>query len=132
MAEHFLTGYINKLAKLMGVDNWHITIRHGSTDDISSYAETTLWDERFRADIVLRADWEPSSKEELREILAHEVIHLHFAALDQAFQSTKELLGKPLYLAVGDRYRTDREKAVQQIAHFWAPYLPLPPRLRES
>ena len=133
MSEHFLTTYVRRLADEMGLGNWKINVTSGTPENPEpfAFAETTVWGERFQGDILLNRDWHPTSKEELREILVHELLHLHLTDLDHAFYATETLLGKPTYAVAVDRYRTDREKAVQQIARFWAPHLPLPPKVKE-
>lgn len=132
MTDHPLTPYVRRLANLMGLSNWHVTVTVGDTVEEDSYAEITPWSERFRGDIVLNSRWKPENKEDVREILVHELLHLHFASLDQAVGSLDTLLGKPAYTVFRDRYNPDREKAVQQIARFWSPTLPLPPTHRIS
>jgi len=131
MSEHFLSAYVRRLANEMGLGGWKVNIASGVTDSNTAYAETTIWDERFQGDILLNRDWHPTSKEELREIVVHELVHLHLADLDHALYAMETLLGKPAYAVAVDRYRTDREKAVQQIARFWAPHLLLPPKVKE-
>jgi hypothetical protein len=113
MKKHPLAGYVNDLATRMGLGSWVVTISTGVTDEEDAYAETTIWRERFQGDIILNEKWTPASRSELREIVVHELLHLHFADLDHALQSTSPLLGLMAFTPISDRYRTDREKTVR-------------------
>lgn len=123
---HPLTDYITDLAARMGLGSWHITIEDGEVAP-SRYAENLLWGERLRGDITLNRNWIPSSRADLREVLVHELLHCHFAPLDQQINSLETVLGALAFGPMIRQFDQDEEKAVQQIAHWWAPSLPLPP-----
>ena len=131
VAEHPLTGYVRQLAAFMGLGQFHVTVKTGETETEDAFAENVVWEERYRGDITISQNWKSPSRDELREVLVHELLHLHFADLDHAFYATKPLIGRPAYEVAVARYRGDREKTVQQIARFWAPHLPLPPKVAE-
>ena len=131
MTKHPLTEYVNRLAALMGLSNWHITIRSGAPDTADAWAETKVWERALRGDIVLNVDKRPDDRPHLREILVHELLHLHLADLDHAAQGVETVLGQSVYTVFYDRHSVDEEKTVQQIARFWAPKLPLPPPVKE-
>jgi len=130
MKQHPLTGYIQQLASLMGLANWRVRIQGGTTDP-DAYAQTIPWERRYQAEITLKQDWRPESQEDLREVLVHELLHLHFWATEQAFKSVETLMERPAHAAVLDRYQTAQEQTIHQIARFWAPKLPLPPPIKE-
>ena len=111
--------YLRDLADRMGLRDWSLTIGDGpprSGAEASVYMPYAI----RHGKVYLSEEFLDKPADEQRATLAHELLHLHFAAMDGI---VRDGLPKDLHSA----YDRIWEYAVDAIAEGWAKTLPLPP-----
>jgi hypothetical protein len=102
--------YVTTCQKYLCLDHWNIKVTNGTVDD--GYAQVIRLTERD-AEIQLDPKWWTATPEEKREIIAHELIHLHTWLLAEL---------------VPDSHASARteveERLVDILAKAFAPFLP--------
>lgn len=117
--------YVRLLADEMGLRDWRFLISPHACD--SGYSATVaITAGRRRATIAFDADWPYASAEDLRQTVAHELLHCHINPIRDYTANIESTIGKPLYNATYNAMTDLLELAVDAIAEEWARSLPLP------
>lgn len=67
------------------------------------------------------------NEREQREVLAHELCHVHLRPVWEVWRDLDEMLGKPAYAMLRNHATIAEEQAVESLARVLAPLLPPPP-----
>jgi hypothetical protein len=111
-------GYLRELAGRMGLKDWHVTISDDPPDDRSARCSVWMRYGGKQAKTYLSEEFLRGTPEEQRADLAHELLHLHFAAADGVIE---DWLAADAYKA----YQRLWEYGIDGVAEAWAPLLPL-------
>lgn len=110
--------YLRELADRMGLKDWEITVKDGPPDDRSARCSVWMRYGGKQARTYLSEEFLRGTPEEQRADLVHELVHLHFAAMDGVVE---DALSPEMYRA----YQRLWEYGIDGIAEAWAPSLPL-------
>jgi hypothetical protein len=112
--------YVRALADRMGLKDWEATVSDQPPRSPTAMAGVFLHYGQRRADIHLGDSFldEPTDLQRLH--LAHELVHLHFAAADGVAEDWLDTSQYAGFLRLF-------EYGVDAVATAWAPHLPLPP-----
>lgn len=112
--------YVRLLADAMGLKDWEITVADGPPRSPTAHAGVFMHYGQRRADVHLGDSFldEPPDRQRLH--LAHELVHLHFAAVDGL---AEDWLDDSRYAGFLRLF----EYGVDAVATAWAPHLPPPP-----
>ena len=119
MKREDLPAYFRQCAEAMRLGHWHVKVDSGAPGD-SSVASVHRWGSRFGATIRVTDAHLADDPDDLRDTMAHECIHMHFAHADALVE------GK-LSPADHAAWRMAVEYAVDALASVVSPLLPMPP-----
>lgn len=118
------TGYLRDLADRMGLRDWRVHVLEQVTDEEHD-AQVFCVRGRKIANLRLSPRFGELAPERQRLTLVHELVHCHFAAMDELVMGRWD--GHEY-----DAYLIPFEYGVDAIAHVLAPHLPLPLWMIES
>jgi len=117
--------YTRKIAVAMGLGGWVIE----ETADPASegcLAEIEPTYGQRHAKLSLCKEWDELPKEEQRNTIVHELVHVALASLTQLSYDIVESLDEGAVKASRAALNLAEEYVVDAIAEAWAPYMPLP------
>lgn len=117
--------YTRKIAISMGLGGWVIE----ETADPASegcLAEIEATYGQRHAKLSLCKDWDSLPKEEQRNTIVHELVHVHLASLTQLSYDIVEGLNEGALTTARAALSLAEEYVVDAIAEAWSPYMPLP------
>lgn len=129
---HQLGEYMREMADLMGLRDWYLAVssdppKSEPIDDTHTVqAECSVNYGRKSAVIAFAANWAEWDTEELRRVVAHELIHCHTEPMRWAINNTRLPLGMTAFLMLEGAFQDAHEVAIDAIACAWAERLPLP------
>lgn len=117
--------YTRQLAVAMGLGGWHI---EESADPASEgcLAEIEPTYGQRHAKLALCATWEELPKEEQRNTIVHELLHVALAPLSQLAFDIVEALDEGAAKTARASLNLSEEYIVDALAEAWSPYMPLP------
>ena len=125
--------YVRGIADLMGLRDWEFRIDFDAGDERESnianmvelaYVEPSYG--RKLAHLHLHPDLRDMDPNQIRMIVAHEMVHCHLAAVqDQCEDDLEKVLGMYADILFHKAFRRNLEYAVDGIATAWAEMLPL-------
>lgn len=115
--------WIDSALVALNLLNWTVTLAD-DVADIDAWADIEPHQDAATATLRLSNDFWKKSKEEKRNILTHELLHLAFARQDQLVENLAEPLGKLVWSVFEPQYDNATERTVDHIARLIAPSLP--------
>lgn len=127
VAERRLMRYIATIGKMLGLCDWKVILRPDEPDSKDHAASISCVYGRRVANLWLSHGFEHLEPAEQRQILVHELLHVHFDSMTTLIeQALPPALGAPAYGVFDAAYRERAEHAVDAIAEAVAPVFPLP------
>jgi hypothetical protein len=121
-----LARYIFTIAKEFGLRDWDMYLLGDPPDTETAAASVECIYGRRKANIRVGVEFHHASPEEQREVVLHELIHVHFAQTRALIDEVlPDLLGKPAFVAFREAYRQADEHATDAIANAIADRYPL-------
>lgn len=123
-----LIAYVHSLARQLLLADWRIRIAKGTKEEEDEQNELACVEfrELGEANITLYPSFFLEPKESQREIVVHELLHIHQRKQFEVVESTKTALGKKAFELLDTFYLATEEATVQTLARIIAPSLPLP------
>lgn len=120
--------YITKLQGLMHLTHWDIGVVEGSAAP-GNYAQVQTITGRYSALIHLCDEWESLSREDERQYVVHELLHVHQAMIHPFLSvDLKEHLAPAMWELVNAGFDRQMEYMTDDLSNIIAPLFPL--RLR--
>lgn len=127
-----LEKYTRELANLMELRDWTISVLDNPPDGTEAIAcITCIYGQKY-ARIRVRHDFFDRDPENQRQIIAHELLHIHLSGLEWSFNNRQGQLAPPVFQMAWDGLKDVVEFGVDAIADAIARYLPLPPAANEG
>ena len=117
--------YCNEVLPLMRLTQWKIKISQDIPAD-DSWADVEVSANLWEATIRISGDFFKESPESQRRILAHELLHVHHAAMERAINSLEGILGSQAFELLDKLWDTETERAADALSFVVADVLPLP------
>lgn len=122
-----LLAYVENLKLLNGLSQWIIEIDWTEPADEGADAMIDSTEGRYIAVMWLRKDFAKLERSEIRRILLHEVMHLHFAQLRHTVRSSAEVvLNKDAAEMMKNSAHLAEEYAVDSMSAALAELMPMP------
>lgn len=121
---HGLRPYLQRLVEAMGLGHWSIELADATVAEEDAPAAATMYAPAGRrvASIRISDSSLARTREEVRYLFVHELVHCHMAGLHNYLDEFTE--SRAYEIAYVHFY----EYGVDAIATSWAQHLPLPPR----
>jgi len=123
-----LTRYMRWVADEIGLRDWTLTIRRSPLDiDDDAFARVDCTYGRRLATVTLCKDFAQLDHDVQRHCLLHELLHCHLDPLHSLWaNAVPEVVGKAAWMIFDNASRQQIEFAVDALADFLGPKLPLP------
>lgn len=122
-----ISAYIREVADQLGMKDWRVELSDDRPDEASSSAQVVIAYGMKRAKIRIGENWDTDSPDERRNTIVHELVHCHIDAIEKAFMSVRQTMGRDAYEVARDSVRDAVEWATDAIATAIDPFFPLPP-----
>jgi len=113
------------MQEALGITVWKVTVIREASD-VEAWADINPHEQAESAELRVSYDFWKQTPEHQREILAHEMLHIVTARLDQTVEAMEEAFGKIGWAIFEPQYVNATERVVDHIAKVLAPNLPLP------
>lgn len=120
-----LGAYVRHMADAMGLKDWDITVSDNPAPEDTNAHITCVYGQR-RAIVDFDNEWPEWTREKLRRIAAHELVHCFLDQLTWPVSNVRNIIGQSLYDVTHEAIRDAIELATDGIATAWAETLPLP------
>lgn len=120
-----LEAYIDIAKGLLGLSHWEIKVSNSTPDD-DTWADVEVSQNLFRATIRFSHDLWKEKPDEIRRVIAHELIHCHYAGVERLVDVVKESLGAAAGEIVDKVWDMESERAADALSTVVAGLLPLP------
>ena len=120
-----VTAYLNAHRDVMHLKQWTLKVSADIPSD-DSWADIEVSDNLWEATVRISGDFFKETPESQRRILAHELMHVHLAALERLMGSMEGVLGSQAYEVVDKLWDTEGERVAEALSFVVAGVLPLP------
>ena len=120
-----VTAYLNAHRDVMHLKQWTLKVSADIPSD-DSWADIEVSDNLWEATVRISGDFFKETPESQRRILAHELMHVHLAALERLMGSMEGVLGSQAYEVVDKLRDTEGERVAEALSFVVAEVLPLP------
>ena len=117
--------YLGKIKDDMNLRQWTIKVSDDLPPD-DSWADVEVSQNLWTATVRISNDFFKESPEHQREILAHELSHVHYGSLERLVESLDKILGDQAYKILEHLWDIESERAADSIAVPLGRSLPLP------
>ena len=117
--------WVAEALPILGLAHWRVRVSPAPASQ-DAWAEIEPHDQSDDAELFVGWDLYKQSPDRVREVLAHELIHLITCRADRAVESLEEPLGKLSWAVFESCYVDAAERSVDHLARLIAPLLPLP------
>ena len=109
----------------MHLTQWTLKVSNDIPSD-DSWADIEVSENLGEASIRLSNDFFKETPESQRRILAHELMHVHHAALERLLGTLEGVLGSQAYEVLDKVWDTEGERVAEALSFVVAERLPLP------
>jgi len=120
-----VSAYLNAHRDVMHLKQWTLKVSADIPSD-DSWADIEVSDNLWEATVRISGDFFKETPESQRRILAHELMHVHLAALERLMGSMEGVLGSQAYEVVDKLWDTEGERVAEALSFVVAEVLPLP------
>lgn len=117
--------YLKKNKDSLNLRQWNIKVSDDLPPD-DSWADIEVSQNLWSATIRLSNDFFKEDPEHQREILAHELCHVHYSSLERLVETLEKILGDQGYKILESLWDIESERAADSIAVPLGRLLPLP------
>jgi hypothetical protein len=127
LSTHALQPYVREIADAMRLRDWDIEVDGSKLAEEGRCAQTRVSVRRKSATIRLGSCWASDSREEQRDTVVHELLHLHFEPLYEGLRNLRNNVGESAWSVANNAFNDAAEQAIDQLARVLAERFPLPP-----
>lgn len=120
-----VTAYLNANRDVMHLKQWTLKVSNDIPAD-DSWADIEVSDNLWEATVRISGDFFKETPESQRRILAHELMHVHMAALERLMGTMEGVLGSQAYEVLDKLWDTEGERVAEALSFVVAGVLPLP------
>ena len=120
-----VTAYLNANRDVMHLKQWTLKVSNDIPAD-DSWADVEVSENLWEASVRLSGDFFKETPESQRRILAHELMHVHNAALERLIGTLSGVLGSQAYELLEKVWDTEGERVAEALSFVVAEVLPLP------
>lgn len=120
-----VTAYLNANRDVMHLKQWTLKVNNDIPAD-DSWADVEVSENLWEASVRLSGDFFKETPESQRRILAHELMHVHNAALERLMGTLSGVLGSQAYELLEKVWDTEGERVAEALSFVVAEVLPLP------
>lgn len=117
--------YIAKALPLLNLKQWDIKVSESLPPD-DAYADIEVSENLWSASIRLSEDFWKEKPDSQRRIIAHELIHVHYAGVERLLNMLESSLGSMVFTVINGVWDIETERGADSLSTPLAKVLPLP------
>lgn len=117
--------YIASALPLLNLRQWTVNLSESLPPD-DSYADIEVSTNLWQATIRLSEDFWKETPESQRRIIAHELIHIHYAGVERLLDVLEQSLGTMVYDVIANIWDVESERGADSLSTPLGELLPLP------
>ena len=118
-----LQTYVNRCLPVFGLPQWKVEVSKHPTEE-DNWADIEVSDNLWTATLRVSSDFWTLAPEEKRRIVAHELLHVHYAGPERTLESLAGVLGTEAYALLSAIYEKEIERAADALSTVVARLLP--------
>ena len=118
-----LQNYVNRCVPLFGLSQWKVEVSKHPTEE-DNWADIEVSDNLWTATLRVSSDFWALDGEEKRRIIAHELLHVHYAGPERAVESLSGVLGAESYALLSAIFEREIERSADALSTVVARLLP--------
>jgi hypothetical protein len=120
-----LNDYLTRAKTILNLSHWEIKISTDSPPD-DAWADVEVSQNLYAATIRFSHSLWKEKPEEIRRVIAHELIHCHYAGVERLVEVVQDSLGTAAGDIVGKIWDVESERGADSLSTAVAELLPLP------
>ena len=117
--------YVDNAKRILNLTQWEIKVKdYPSAED--AYADIEPSDHLWHAKLRLSEDFFKEPAVEQRKIIAHELLHLHYAGVERMVNSAEDVMGAAAYDLYSKVWDIEVERAADSLSGPVGGLLPIP------
>lgn len=117
--------YVDAAKQILNLSQWDIKVKdYPSAED--AYADIEPSDHLWHAKLRLSEDFFREPAEEQRKIIAHELLHLHYAGVERLISSAESVMGTAAHDLYSKVWDIEVERAADALSGPVGGLLPIP------
>jgi hypothetical protein len=117
--------YVDRCARVLGLGHWEIKVSEDPSSE-DAWADVEVSQNLYQATIRFSRDLWKEKPTEIRRVVAHELIHCHYAGVERLVETLQKPLGTAAYEIVEHVWDVESERAADSLSTVVAGLLPLP------
>ena len=107
--------YVNRSAAIIGLAHWKIEVsKHPCEED--SWADIEVSQNLWNATLRVSAEFWGLDPQEKRRVIAHELLHVHYAGAERAIEALDGVIGKEAYEILANVFNVEVERAADALS----------------
>lgn len=120
-----LNDYLTRAKTILNLSHWEIKISTDSPPD-DAWADVEVSQNLYAATIRFSPGLWKEKPEEIRRVIAHELIHCHYAGVERLVETLEKALGSQAYEILSHIWDIESERGADSLSTAVAELLPLP------
>jgi len=125
MRDKRLRDYLDRAKRILNLSHWEIKISSDPPPD-DAWADVEVSQNLYAATIRFSPGLWKEKPEEIRRVIAHELIHCHYAGVERLVETLEKSLGSQAYEIVASIWDVESERGADSLSTAVAELLPLP------
>lgn len=118
-----LQEYVNRCASILGLGHWKVEVsKHPCEED--SWADIEVSQNLWNATMRVSAEFWGLDNYEKRRVVAHELLHVHYAGAERALEALDGVIGREAYEIISNVFDIEVERAADALSNPVAKLLP--------
>ena len=118
-----LQEYVNRCLPVFGLTQWKVEVSKHPTEE-DNWADIEVSDNLWSATLRVSSDFWSLDSAEKRRIVAHELLHVHYAGAERAIEALDGVIGTEAYAILSNIYEREVERAADALSMVVAKLLP--------
>ena len=107
--------YVNRAATALGLSHWKVEVsKHPCEED--SWADIEVSQNLWNATLRVSAEFWGLDPQEKRRVIAHELLHVHYAGAERAIEALDGVIGKEAYEILSNIFNFEVERAADALS----------------
>ena len=120
-----LNDYLTRAKTILNLSHWEIKISTDLPPD-DAWADVEVSQNLYAATIRFSPALWKEKPEDIRRVIAHELIHCHYAGVERLVETLEKTLGSQAYEIISSIWDVESERGADSLSTAVAELLPLP------
>ena len=110
-----LQDYVNKASSILGLSHWKVEVSKNPCEE-DSWADIEVSENLWNAKMRVSSEFWTLDNAEKRRVIAHELLHVHYAGAERAIESLEGVLGREGYEIISNVFNVEVERAADALS----------------